>query len=153
MTEDDQSQNSLPTPVSTEVLVPPEAPATRRWHTNGILHGLWIYLATLGGAGLALAFLPEGNTRTALLVLPLFTAVLLIVITWLVYRGCAEHLRRKIQRCIARTAVIMALGTLGYFCLELMGYPRQSMIVVNLLGWAVFSVQLLFVLGRARSAG
>ena len=119
-------------------------------HARGILYSLWAYLCTLGMAGLALAFMPKGNTQTALLLLPLLTTLLLICITYWIYRACDEYLRLKILRCVARTAVFAAFATLGYFCLELMGYPRQSMIVVNLVCWAVFSLQLLIVLYRAR---
>lgn len=134
-----------------ETLPPQDAPRSRtRWHTRGVLWGLWAYLCTLGVAGLALAFLPRGDTRTVLILLPLLAALLMIGTTYFVYRASDEYLRQKILRSIATTAVVLAFATLGYFCLELMGYPRQSMIVVNLAGWAVFSVQLLIVLYRAR---
>jgi hypothetical protein len=39
---------------------------------------------------------------------------------------------------------------LGYFFLELLGVPRLSMLWVNLLGWSVFSLQMLFVIFRSR---
>jgi hypothetical protein len=40
--------------------------------------------------------------------------------------------------------------TLGYFFLELLGFPRLSMLAVNLLGWSVFNLQMVFVIIRAR---
>ena len=135
----------------TETLPPRDPPRGRtRLHRRGVVWGLWAYLATLGMAGLALAYMPEGRTRTALFLLPFLTALLLICTTYWIYRSCDEYLRQKILRSLARTTVFMAFATLGYFCLELMGYPRQSMIVVNLTGWAVFCIQLLIVLYRAQ---
>ena len=34
--------------------------------------------------------------------------------------------------------------------LELLGFPHVSMLWVNLLGWSVFNVQMLFVILRSR---
>lgn len=134
---------------------PQQTPFRRptHWHTRGILWGLWVYLATLGVAGLALAYMPVGNTRTMLFLLPFLAALLMICTTYWVYHACDDHLRQKILRSVARTAVFMVLATLGYFCLELMGYPRQSMIIVNLTGWVVFCIQLLVVLSRGKEQG
>ena len=61
-----------------------------------------------------------------------------------------EYVRNRILKCAALTGVILAFSTLGYFCLEVLGHVRLSMIWVNLYGWAVFIVPLLWVLYRAR---
>ena len=71
------------------------------------------------------------------------------VACWL-FRACDEYLRLKILRCIAVTAVIVAFATLAYFFLELLGWPRLSMLWVNLLGWSAFNAQMLLVILRAR---
>jgi hypothetical protein len=57
--------------------------------------------------------------------------------------------RIRIHRSITITALVVAFGSLGYFCLELLGFPRQSMIWVSILGWSVFNLQLLYVIFRA----
>jgi hypothetical protein len=46
--------------------------------------------------------------------------------------------------------VILAFSTLGYYCLERLGYPHLSMIVVNLYGWTIFTLLMLWVLYRAK---
>jgi hypothetical protein len=53
-------------------------------------------------------------------------------------------------RCVAVTAVIVAFCTLGYFFMELLGFPRLSMLWVNLLVWSVFNLQVLLVVFRSR---
>ena len=58
----------------------------------------------------------------------------------------------KILRAVTITALVVALGSLAYFCLELLGFPRQSMIWVSILGWSAFNLQLLFVILAPRAA-
>ena len=121
-----------------------------RFAVRGMLYSLWAYLCTLGLAGLAYFLLKPGSIRTTLILTPVLTAVLIVGVTHFVYRASDEYIRQRILKAIAATAAIVAFATLGYFCLELFGYPRQSMIVVNLFGWAVFSVLLLYVILRSR---
>ncbi len=63
-------------------------------------------------------------------------ALLVVCIIFWVYLASDEYVRHRILNCAALTGVIMAFSTLGYFCLEMLGYARLSMIVVNLYGWA-----------------
>jgi len=37
-----------------------------------------------------------------------------------------------------------------YFVLELFGFPRLSMVWINLLGWSIFNLQMLYVIFRSR---
>ena len=65
--------------------------------------------------------------------------------------ACDEYLRTRLQRAVTITALVVALGSLGYFCLELSGFPRQSIVWVSIVGWSVFNLQLSFVvLGASR---
>jgi hypothetical protein len=48
------------------------------------------------------------------------------------------------------TALAVAFGTLAYFVLELLGFPRLSMIVVNLFGWSAFNLLMIYVIVRSR---
>jgi hypothetical protein len=80
---------------------------------------------------------------------PLLTAILCAAVASWVYSACDEYVRAKILRVTVITALAVALGSLGYFCLELLGFPRQSMIWVGILGWSAFNLQLLFVVFRA----
>ncbi len=116
----------------------------------GILCSLWAYLCTVVMAAIAPRYLAPGATRELVLLLPLLTALLLVCIIFWVYLASDEYIRHRILKCAALTGVIMAFSTLGYFSLEMLGYARLSMLVVNLYGWAVFTVLMLWVLYRAR---
>jgi hypothetical protein len=115
-----------------------------------ILLSLWVYLCTLIMAAVAPRYLAAGNTREFVLLLPLLTLLLVVCITYWVYRASDEYIRHRILKCAALTGVILAFSTLGYFCLERIGYPQLSMIVVNLYGWSIFTILMLWVLYRAR---
>lgn len=116
----------------------------------GILISLWIYLCTLVMAAVAPRYLAAGRTRDFVLVLPLLTLLLVVGVTYAVYRGSDEYIRHRILKCAALTGIILAFTTLGYFCLERLGLAPLSMIVVNLYGWSVFTILMLWVLYRAR---
>jgi hypothetical protein len=115
-----------------------------------ILLSLWAYLCTLIMAAVAPRYLAAGRTREFVLLLPLLLLLLVVGITYGVYRASDEYIRHRILKCAALTGVILAFSTLGYFCLERLGYPQLSMIVVNLYGWSVFTILMLGVLYRAR---
>jgi FtsH-binding integral membrane protein len=130
------------------------APATSaRAYTGpvkGIIYCLWAYLVTVMMAAVAPRYLAAGGTREFVLFLPLLTTLLVICITYWVYRASDEYIRHRILKCTALTGIILAFSSLGYFCLERLGYPQLSMIVINLYGWAVFTILILWVLYRAR---
>ena len=148
-----------PPPVSPPLPPSPATPVDRalaevnRFYTLpvvGILCSLWAYLCTVVMAAVAPRYLAAGGTREFVLLLPMLTALLVVCIIYWVYLASDQYIRHRILKCAALTGVIMAFSTLGYFCLEMLGYARLSMIVVNLYGWAVFTVLMLWVLYRAR---
>jgi hypothetical protein len=81
---------------------------------------------------------------------PVLTAALCVATTRWSYEACDEYVRARIQRAVIATALVLAAGTLGYFILELLGFPRISMLWVNLFGWSVFNLQMLLVIYRSR---
>jgi hypothetical protein len=97
-----------------------------------------------------LDFVPQGSTRTALILTPILPALLIVAVTYWVYQACDEYIRSRILKCIAITAVIVAFCTSSYFVLELFGFPRLSMLWINLLGWSIFNLQMLYVILRSR---
>ncbi|HTY49612.1 MAG TPA: hypothetical protein VMB48_07965 [Steroidobacteraceae bacterium] len=117
---------------------------------RSVFYSQWAYWCTLLMAWFGYSRLSPGTARTVLIATPVLTALLVVGTTWWVYRACDEYIRLRILRCVAVTAVILAFATLGYFFLELSGYPRLSMIAVNLLGWSVFNLLLLYVVYRSR---
>jgi hypothetical protein len=116
----------------------------------GIISSLWAYLCTLCMAALAPRYLAPGGTRNLLLLLPVLTTLLVVSVIYWVYRASDEYIRHRILKCAALTGMILAFSTLGYFCLERVGLPPLSMITVNLYGWSIFTMLILWVLYRAR---
>jgi len=117
---------------------------------SGILFGQWTYWSALIIALWGYAYMPEGSIRTALILTPVLPALLIVCVAFWVYRSCDEYVRSRILRCVAVTAIFVATCTFGCFLLELFGYPRLSMLWINILGWSMFSVQMLYTIMRSR---
>jgi len=117
---------------------------------RGIVSGQWTYWCTLGMAAWSYAYMPQGSTRTALILTPILPALLIVAVAYWVYQACDEYVRSRILKCIVTTAVIVAFCTLSYFVLEMFGLPRLSMVWINLLGWSIFNLQMLYVILRSR---
>ena len=116
-----------------------------------IVVGLWAYLCTVAVAAFAPHLLAADGARQLVVVaVPMLTALLLVCSVVLAYLASDEYVRHRILKCVALAGVVLAFSTLGYFCLEVLGHARLSMIWVNLYGWAVFIIPLLWVLYRAR---
>ncbi len=96
------------------------------------------------------AYMPQGSIRTALILTPILPALLIIGTAYWVYRACDEYVRARILTAVAHTAVIVACATFSYFVLELFGFPRVSMLWINLLGWSLFNLQMLYVIFQSR---
>ena len=129
---------------------PPDSGPRYTWPVRGIIASLWVYLTSLVMAAIAPRYLAAGGTRQAVLLLPLLTTLLVVAILYWIYRASDAAIRHRILKCAALTGIILAFSTLGYFCLERLGYPQLSMIVVNLYGWSLFTILILGVLYRAR---
>jgi hypothetical protein len=124
--------------------------ALPRHALRGIALSQWAYWCSLAAAVLSLSYLPPGSIRIAVMLTPVLTAVLCVATTWWCYEACDEYLRARIQRGVTATSIVVAGATLSYFILELFGFPRLSMLWVNLFGWSVFNLQMLFVIYRSR---
>jgi hypothetical protein len=115
----------------------------------GILFSLWAYLSTLYLAALAARILAGGTREFVVVSVPLLTLLLVVGLLYFVYRASDEYIRHRLLKAAALTGLILAFSTSVYFCLERLGFPQLSMIVVILVGWAVFSILLLWALYRA----
>lgn len=98
---------------------------------------------------LSVSYIPPGSVRAAVMLTPLLTALFALWGVWWFYRSCDEYIRLQLLRCAGSTAVIVTVCSLAYFLLELAGFPRQSMLWLNLFGWSIFNAQVLFVLLRS----
>ena len=110
----------------------------------------WAYWCSLVGAVMAALYIPAGSLRTFVVVTPALTAALCVAASFWLYEACDEFQRVGILRAITRTAVIVAAGTLIWFLFELAGYPRLSMLWVNIAGWSIFNFQMLMVIFSSR---
>lgn len=118
--------------------------------TYSLLAAGWAYVVTLIVVGVAIPFYPAPGMRKVLASLPLLTLLLLVGVTYFVYRASDEYQRLRILKCAAITGVLLAFGTTGYFCLEQLGYPHLSVIIVNLCGWSIFLILMLWVRSSAQ---
>jgi uncharacterized membrane protein len=111
---------------------------------------LWGYWCALAMAAYSYRYLPEGSIRSALILTPVLPALLIVAVAYWVYDACDEFIQLRILKCVVITAVVVAFCTLGYFFLELFGFPRLSTLAINLFGWSVFNLLVLYVIVRSR---
>jgi len=110
----------------------------------------WTYWCTLVMAVWSYAYMPHGSIRMLLILTPILPALLIAFVAHGVYQACDEFIQSRILRSLVITALSVSFCTFGYFLLELFGFPRLSMLAVNLLGWSVFNAQMLYVIIRSR---
>jgi hypothetical protein len=127
-----------------------DASALPRFWVRGVFYSQWAYWCSLAVAALSITYIPAGTIRAAVMLTPVLTAIFCVSVAYWLYEACDEYIQFKLLRCVAVTAVIVAFCTLGYFFLELLGFPRLSMLWINLLGWSVFNLQVLLVIFRSR---
>lgn len=120
-----------------------------RFAVRSIAYSQWAYWCSLVMAALSVTYIPHGSIRTAVMLTPILTALLCVSVACWLYQASDEYIRVRLLRSVAITAGVVAFCTLGYFFFELLGFPRLSMLWVNLLGWSVFNVQMLLVLLRS----
>jgi hypothetical protein len=116
----------------------------------GIFFSQWAYWCALAVAAWSYSHIPQGSIRTILIVTPILPALLIVAVAYWMYEACDEFIRLRIMKCLGITAIIVAFGTLAYFFLELFGFPKLSMLVVNLFGWSIFNLLMLYVIIRSR---
>lgn len=117
---------------------------------RSVAYSQWAYWCSLVIAALSMVYVPAGSIRTAVLLSPILTATLCFSVAYWLYLASDEYIRGRLLKCAAITAIVVASCTLGYFVLELVGFPRVSMLWINLLGWSVFNLQVLYIVFRSR---
>lgn len=117
---------------------------------RGILFSQSAYWCTIILAVWAFVFMAPGGQRTAFILFPVIPAMGVVAVTFWIYRGCDEYMRLRILKSVAITALAMALFTLTFFLLELLGLPRMSAVWINFAGWSFFNLQMLYVLFRSQ---
>jgi len=110
----------------------------------------WAYWTTLGAAAWGWHYMPAGVIRSSLVMIPVLLALFIVGNTYWIYDACDEFIRLRILKCVVITAIVVSSCTLGYFFMELVGFPRLSMLAVNLFGWSVFNLLMLHVIFRSQ---
>lgn len=111
----------------------------------------WAYWTVLAMAAWGWRYMPAGSTiRASFILIPVLLALLIVDNAYWIYAACDEFIRLRILKCVVITAIAVAACTLGYFFMELFGFPRLSMLAVNLFGWSVFNLSMLYVIIRSR---
>ena len=110
----------------------------------------WGYWTTLGMAAWLWHSMPEGIVRSSLVLSPVLLALLIVANAYWIYEACDEFIRLRILKCVVVTAIVVAASTLGYFFMELLGFPRLSMLAIHLFGLSVFNLSMLYVVIRSR---
>ncbi len=127
----------------TDPLLPPKVALNLFWCQ-------WAYWCALALAAWSYSHMPPGSIRATLILTPILPAFLIVALAYWIYQACDEFIRLRILNCVVLTALAVACGTLAYFVLELFGFPRLSMVVVNLFGWSVFNLMMIYVVIRSR---
>ena len=110
----------------------------------------WAYWTTLAAAAWGWRYMPAGVVRSSLVLITVLLALLLAGSTYWIYDACDEFIRLRILRCVVITAIVVASCSLAYFFMELVGFPRLSMLTVNLFGWSIFNLSMLHVIARSQ---
>ena len=121
-----------------------------RFAVRTVGYSQWAYWCSLVMSVLAIAYVPAGSVRNFVVVTPALTAALCVAASYWLYEACDEFQRVGILRAITRTAIIMAAATLIWFFFELAGFPRVSMLWVNIAGWSIFNFQILMMVFSSR---
>ena len=111
------------------------------WHA--ILWTQWAYWCQVAIAAWAHHFLPAGGVRTALVLAPTLSAALVFAVTRWLYLASDEYFQSRVLRAATTTAVVVALLATVYSFVELLGYPRLSMVWPLMAGWGIFGAQML----------
>ena len=122
--------------------------STPRWALKATLWSQWAYWCCVAVAFYAATTVPAGDIRTVLVLLPVLPGILIFGVTYFIYQACDEYVRQRTMQAVGRTAVAVALATMVYSYLELLGWPRLSMAWVHSFGWLVFIPQMVALMLR-----
>ena len=117
---------------------------------RAIFWSQWAYWCALAMAIWAYVMMPQGNIRTLLVLTPILPGLLIFAVTYWLYETCDEYVRLRTLQAATLTAMLVAVLSMIYFFLELLGFPKLSMMWIHIVGWSVFDAQLLWLMFRSR---
>jgi hypothetical protein len=117
---------------------------------KAILWSQWAYWSTLGVAAWAYVFMPHGGVRTVLILTPILPSLFIFAVTYWLYRASDEFIRFRTLQAGTLTAMIVTILATIYFFLELLGYPKLSMMWIPIVAWTVFDGQMIRLMIQSR---
>jgi hypothetical protein len=111
---------------------------------------LLVYLAALATATWTVTSVGAGPLRTALILVPILPGLALIGLTVRSYRLCDEYIRLRTLQAAAIAVLVVAVFSLIYFFLELLGLPRLSSAWFSNIIWLVFVAQMLRLIATGK---
>ena len=87
--------------------------------------------------------MPLGGIRTCLVLAPIAPAILILAVSYWLYQSCDEYIRQRTLQAATLTALVVAALSMIYVFLELLGFPKLSMMWVQVVGWSLFNVQMI----------
>lgn len=85
----------------------------------------------------------HGIVRAVLVLAPIMPGLLIFAVSYWLYKTCDEYIRLRTLQAATVTAVIVAVLSMIYFFLELLGFPRLSAMWIHIVGWSLFDAQIL----------
>ena len=122
----------------------------RKSAVAAFLWSQYAYWCTVAIAAWAVAYMPAGSIRTVLILTPIGPAVLILSISYWLYRACDEYIQHRILQAAAITAVGLLLLVTSYYYLQLAGLPPLNLAWVSTFGWVLFIVQMVPLLRQAK---
>lgn len=110
----------------------------------------WAYWSTLGVAIWAYIVMPHGNVRAVLVLTPILPGLFIFAVTYWLYKASDEFIRFRTLQAGTITAVIVVILAMIYFFLELLGFPKLSMMWIPIVAWTVFDAQMIWLMVQSR---
>jgi hypothetical protein len=117
---------------------------------KAIFWSQWAYWSTLGVAIWAYVVVPHGSVRTFLILTPILPGLFIFAVTYWLYKASDEFIRFRTLQAGTITAVIVAILAMIYFFLELLGFPKLSMMWIPIVAWTVFDGQMIWLMIQSR---
>lgn len=111
--------------------------------SGAILWSQWAYWCALGVAVWAHVAMPLGSIRTLLVMTPIAPGILIFAVSYWLYQVCDEYIKQRTLQAATLTAMVLATLSMVYVFLELIGFPKLSMMWVQLVGWSLFNAQMI----------
>jgi len=109
-----------------------------------------VYLIAMVTAVWAYTSVAAGPLRTTLIVAPILPGVALIGLTLRAYRLCDDYIRLRTLQAAAIAVLVVAVFSLVYSFLELLGMPRLGAAWFSNILWLVFVPRMVRLIATGK---